>query len=71
MLHNSNLQFQGTKQIHATPVSMDRIEVAVPTVSEEHGALHTRDDGSSSNGDEQMRGKPNGLRFDDDIERGV
>jgi len=71
MLHNSNLPDQGTKQINATPVHMDRMEVAVRIVSEGHGTLHTRDDSSSSNIDEQMHGKPNGLRFDDDVERGV
>jgi hypothetical protein len=71
MLHNSNVPAQGTKQINATPVQMDRMEVAVRIVSEEHGTLHTRDDSSSSNIDEQIHGKPNGLRFDYDVERGV
>ena len=70
MLHNSNVPVQGTKQINATPVQMDRMEVAVRIVSEEHATLHTRDDSSSSNIDEQIHGKPNELRFDYDVERG-
>ena len=41
-------------------------------VSEEHGTLHMRGDGSSSNIDEQQtHGRANGLRSDDDVERGV
>ena len=71
MPHNSNLPVQGTKQINAAPVSMDRMEVAVHMVSEGHGILHTRDDGSFSSADGQMHGKPNGLRFDDDVARRV
>ena len=71
ILHNSNLPAQGTKQINATPVQMDRMEVAVRIVSEGHGTLHSRDDSSSSNIGDQMHGKANGLRFDDDVERGV
>jgi hypothetical protein len=50
---------------------MDQMEVAVRIISEEHGTLDARDDGSSSNVDEQMPGKLIGLRFDDDVERGV
>jgi len=70
ILHNNDLPVQETKQINVTPVQMNRMEVAVCIVSEEHGTLHTGDDGSSRNIDEQMHGKANGLRFDD-VERGV
>ena len=58
-------------QVNATPVQMDRLGVTVRIVSEEHGTLHTRDSGSSGNIDEQMHGKPNGLRVGDDVERGM
>jgi len=72
MFQNSGLPpVQGSKQMNSAPVQMDQMEVAVRMVSEEHGTMHARDDGSSSNIDEQVHGKPNGLRFDDDIERGV
>jgi hypothetical protein len=76
MFHNNGLPpVQGSKQVDAesTPVQMDQLEVAVRMVSEEHGTMHARDDGSSSNIilDEQVLGKPIGLRFDDDVERGV
>jgi len=71
ILHNNGLPVQGTKQINVPPVQMNRMEVAVSIISEEHGALHTRGDGSSSNIDEQMHGKANGFRSDDDVERGV
>jgi len=71
MLHNNNLPVQGTKHISATPVQMNRMEVAVCIVSEAHVTLHTRGDGSSSNIEEQTHEKPNGLRSDDDVERGM
>ena len=72
MFHNSGVPpVQGSKQVNSTPVQMDRLEVAVRMVSEDNGTMHARDDGSSSNIDEQVHEKPNGLRFDDDVERGV
>jgi len=57
--------------MNSTPVQMDQMEVAVHIVSGEHGTLHARDDGSCSNIDGQTHGKPNGLQFDEDVERGV
>ena len=71
MLNNNHLPVQGTKRTNVTPVQMNRVEVTVCVVSEEHGTLHTGDDGSSSNVDGQMHGRVNGLRSDDDVERGV
>jgi len=71
ILHNSGFPAQGTEYINATPVQMDRMGVTMRIVSEEHGTLHMRGDGSFSDIDEHVRGKPNGLRFNDNVERGV
>ena len=49
ILRNNNVPVRGTKQINVPPAQMNRMEVAVCIVSEEHGTLRTRDDGSSSN----------------------
>jgi hypothetical protein len=48
---------------------MNGMEVAVHVVSEQDETPRMRDDASCSASDEQMHGNPNGLSFDEDVER--
>ena len=50
---------------------MDRMEVAVHVVSEQHGTPRIKDDNSSISTNGHMHEKPNGLNRDDDVGRRV
>ena len=58
-----------TKRINAASNPMNGTEVAVHIVSEQDDAPRMRDDASCSTSDEQMHGNPNGLTFDENVER--
>jgi len=55
----------------ATSIPMDRVEVTVHIVSEQHVAPQIRDDVSSIRTRDQIHEKSNGMSYDRDMERGV
>ena len=70
-LQNNSLPTPEFKRSNATSIPMDRMEVAVHVVSEQHGTPRMKDYDSSISTNEQMHEKANGLNGDDDVGRGV
>jgi hypothetical protein len=70
-LRNNSLPTPEFKRSNATSIPMDRMEVAVHVVSEQHGTPRMKDDNLSISTNEQMHEKPNGLNRDDDVGRRV
>ena len=63
-LQNSGPPIQGAQRINDGSIPINRIEVVVHTVSEQHGTLQTREDDSCISTDEQIHVIPNGLSCD-------
>jgi len=70
-LQNSNLEFQGAKHMNIAPIPIDRMEVTVHIVSEQHGTPPVMDDSSSIRAGERMHRESNESSSDDDLERGL
>ena len=57
--------------MNMAPIPMDRMEVTVHIVSEQHGTAKAMDDSSCIRAEEQMHGESNESSSDDDVERGL
>ena len=64
LVQNSSPPVQRTERLNAGSTQMNRMDVVVHTVSEQHGILRVRDDDSCTITDGQMHGIPNGLSCD-------
>jgi hypothetical protein len=62
-----------TKQVNATSIPVDRMNVTMPVVCEQRGTprMGSDDSDSSISTDEQMHGRPNGSSRDYDVQRSV
>ena len=70
-LQNNNPVFLETKRMNMTSISVDRMEVTVHIVSEQHGTPQLMDDRSSIRTGERMDRESNELGSDVDAERGL
>jgi len=70
-LQTSNPVFQEAKHMKMAPTPMDRMEVTVHIVSEQHRTPQVMDDSSRNRAGEQVHGESNELSSDDDVERGL
>ena len=66
---SSGVRFAKPKQIRATPIPLDPVEISVHTILQQHLAPQMRDQGLSTNTDE-VHQEPNGLTLGRDVERG-
>ena len=70
-LQNSNTVFQVTKRMNTTSIPVDRMEVTVHIVSEQHVTPQMMNDGSSIRVGEKVHRVANELSCDVDVERGL
>ncbi len=70
-LQNNIFTVPEIKLVNATSIPVDRMNVTVPVVFEQHGTPRVGSDDSSISTNEQMHEKPNRSSRGDDVERSV